>query len=66
MQNTNTGDDLDVAHGIAVALTKASQRGGSPHLSQTPKRKPVQAEVSRIRNGNGMVILLCRTDCSSS
>ncbi|XP_044498764.1 protein ALWAYS EARLY 3-like [Mangifera indica] len=31
--------DDDVAHEIAVALTEASQRGGSPQVSQTPKRK---------------------------
>ncbi|KAL7584291.1 hypothetical protein Lser_V15G44887 [Lactuca serriola] len=26
----------DVAHGAALALTEASQRGGSPHVSQSP------------------------------
>ncbi|KAI5580997.1 hypothetical protein BDE02_08G190900 [Populus trichocarpa] len=31
--------DDDVAHEIALALTEASQRGGSPQVSQTPKRK---------------------------
>ncbi|KAB5537448.1 hypothetical protein DKX38_014981 [Salix brachista] len=31
--------DDDVAHEIALALTEASQRGGSPQISQTPKRK---------------------------
>ncbi|XP_022740959.1 protein ALWAYS EARLY 3-like isoform X2 [Durio zibethinus] len=29
----------DVAHEIALALTKASQRGGSPQVSRTPNRK---------------------------
>ncbi|KAJ0093660.1 hypothetical protein Patl1_25107 [Pistacia atlantica] len=42
--------DDDVAHEIALALTEASQRGGSPQVSQTPKRKrgtpsPVQNNV---------------------
>ncbi|XP_038720763.1 protein ALWAYS EARLY 3 isoform X2 [Tripterygium wilfordii] len=31
--------DDDVAHEIALALTEASQRGGSPQVSQTPTRK---------------------------
>ena len=31
--------DDDVAHEIALALTEASQRGGSPKVSRTPKRK---------------------------
>ncbi|KAJ6313541.1 hypothetical protein OIU77_014930 [Salix suchowensis] len=31
--------DDDVAHEIALALTEASRRGGSPQISQTPKRK---------------------------
>ncbi|KAJ0035662.1 hypothetical protein Pint_24565 [Pistacia integerrima] len=42
--------DDDVAHEIALALTEASQRGGSPQVSQTLKRKrgtpsPVQNNV---------------------
>ncbi|XWS14047.1 hypothetical protein CRYUN_Cryun36dG0090200 [Craigia yunnanensis] len=31
--------DDDVAHEIALALTEASQRGGSPQVSRTPHRK---------------------------
>ncbi|KAL4311611.1 hypothetical protein GQ457_01G030910 [Hibiscus cannabinus] len=31
--------DDDVAHEVALALTKASQRGGSPQVSRTPNRK---------------------------
>ncbi|XP_022722421.1 protein ALWAYS EARLY 3-like isoform X3 [Durio zibethinus] len=31
--------DDNVAHVIALALTEASQRGGSPQVSQTPNRK---------------------------
>lgn len=55
----NVTDDYDVAHEVAAALTEASERGGSSNLSQTSKRKPVQAELSSIRNGSGMVILFC-------
>ncbi|KAJ7955062.1 Protein ALWAYS EARLY 3 [Quillaja saponaria] len=36
-QMVDTNDD--VAHKIALALTEASQRGGSPQLSRTPSRK---------------------------
>ncbi|XP_044487094.1 protein ALWAYS EARLY 3-like isoform X2 [Mangifera indica] len=50
--------DDDVAHEIALALTEASQRGGSPQVSQTPKRKrgtpsPVQNNV-RMRDESEM------------
>ncbi|GMJ02051.1 ARABIDOPSIS THALIANA ALWAYS EARLY 3, ALWAYS EARLY 3 [Hibiscus trionum] len=31
--------DDDVAHEVALALTEASQRGGSPQVSRTPNRK---------------------------
>ncbi|OMO53706.1 hypothetical protein CCACVL1_28433 [Corchorus capsularis] len=48
---TDTADD-DVAHEIALALTEASQRGGSPQVSRTPNRK---AETpSPILNGERM------------
>ncbi|XP_031395741.1 protein ALWAYS EARLY 3-like isoform X1 [Punica granatum] len=53
-QKINANDDYDVAHEVAVALTEASQRGGSPNLSQTPKGKSAKAKASPIRNGNGM------------
>ena len=46
--------DDDVAHEIALALTEASQRGGSPQVSQTPSRK---AEMpSPVLNSERMVI----------
>lgn len=45
--------DDDVAHEIALALTEASQKGGSPLVSQTPKRKrgtpsPVQKDARTV------------------
>lgn len=46
--------DDDVAHEIALALTEASQRGGSPQVSRTPNRK---AETpSPVLNRERMVI----------
>ncbi|KAK4855475.1 hypothetical protein QYF36_007763 [Acer negundo] len=44
--------DDDVAHEIALALTEASQRGGSPQVSQTPKRK--RGTPSPIKTGARM------------
>ncbi|KAG8636582.1 hypothetical protein MANES_15G014400v8 [Manihot esculenta] len=41
--------DDDVAHEIALVLTEASQKAGSPQVSQTPKRKP--ETPSPVRNG---------------
>ncbi|XVE65643.1 hypothetical protein DITRI_Ditri08aG0016500 [Diplodiscus trichospermus] len=44
--------DDDVTHEIALALTEASQRGGSPQVSRTPNRK---AEMpSPVLNGERM------------
>ncbi|GAV73140.1 Myb_DNA-binding domain-containing protein/DIRP domain-containing protein [Cephalotus follicularis] len=50
-QKVDASDD-DVAHEIALALTEASHRGGSPQVSRTPKRKtemlsPVQSGQRR-------------------
>ncbi|KAK3189776.1 hypothetical protein Dsin_029337 [Dipteronia sinensis] len=42
--------DDDVAHEIALALTEASQRGGSPQVSQTPKRKREHHHPLRLRD----------------
>lgn len=48
----------DVAHEIALALTEASHRGGSPLVSWTPKRKAKGTTPSPVRNGERMVRLL--------
>lgn len=48
--------DDDVAHEIALVLTEASQKAGSPQVSQTPKRKP--ETPSPVRNGEHVVIYL--------
>ncbi|KAF2310984.1 hypothetical protein GH714_018913 [Hevea brasiliensis] len=44
--------DDDVAHEIALVLTEASQRAGSPQVSQTPNRKT--ETPSPVRNGEHM------------
>ncbi|PQQ19455.1 hypothetical protein Pyn_07840 [Prunus yedoensis var. nudiflora] len=41
----------DVAHEIALALTEASHRGGSPLVSWTPKRKAKGTTPSPVQNG---------------
>lgn len=46
--------DDDVAHEIALALTEASQRGGSLLVSQTPKRK--RGKPSPVQKGSRTVI----------
>ncbi|XP_038890830.1 protein ALWAYS EARLY 3 isoform X3 [Benincasa hispida] len=43
-------NDDDVAHEIALVLTEASQRDGSPQLSQTPNPKIEGHVLSPIRN----------------
>ncbi|XP_059445242.1 protein ALWAYS EARLY 3 isoform X2 [Corylus avellana] len=48
-QRVDAKDD-DVAHEIALVLTEASQRGGSPQLSQTPNRKTKGAMRSSVQN----------------
>lgn len=45
----DTNDD-EVAHEIALALTEASQRGGSPQASQTPNRRSESVMSSPARN----------------
>ncbi|KAA8527473.1 hypothetical protein F0562_034812 [Nyssa sinensis] len=47
-------NDDDVAHEIALALAEASQRGGSPQVSQTPNRKTESVLSSPIQNGERM------------
>ncbi|WCJ23526.1 DIRP Myb-like DNA-binding domain [Euphorbia peplus] len=44
--------DDDVAHEIALVLTEASQRGGSPQVSQTPNKK--SGTPSPVQNGEHM------------
>lgn len=61
-----TNDD-DVTHKIALALTEASQRGGSPQVSQTPSRRTesvmssparkAETKVDSLPYGYGSVIL---------
>ncbi|XP_030974090.1 protein ALWAYS EARLY 3 isoform X1 [Quercus lobata] len=52
-QKVDSKDD-DVAHEIALVLTEASQRGGSPQLSRTPNRKAKGARPSPVKNGERM------------
>lgn len=47
-------NDGNVAHEIAFSLTEPSQRGGSPHVSRTPKKKAKGSTPSPIRNGERM------------
>ncbi|XP_059668464.1 protein ALWAYS EARLY 3 isoform X2 [Cornus florida] len=47
-------NDDDVAHEVALALAEASQRGGSPQVSQTPNRRTESVMSSPIRNGERM------------
>lgn len=51
----DTNDD-DVAHEIALALTEASQRGGSPQASQTPNRRSESVMSSPARNAETKVM----------
>lgn len=46
----------DVAHEIAMALTEASQKGGSPQVSRMSNRKLEGAMPTLYRNGERMVI----------
>lgn len=52
---TDANDD-DVAHEIAVALTEASQRGGSPQVSHKQKRKKENVMSSPVHNAERMMI----------
>ncbi|KAH7842107.1 hypothetical protein Vadar_001558 [Vaccinium darrowii] len=44
------GNDDDVAHEVALALAEASQKGGSPQVSQTPNRRRGSIMPSPIRS----------------
>ncbi|KAF8387887.1 hypothetical protein HHK36_026549 [Tetracentron sinense] len=47
-------NDDEVAHEVALALAEASQRGGSPQVSQTPNRRTEHMRPSPVRNGERM------------
>ncbi|KAI8012289.1 Protein ALWAYS EARLY 3 [Camellia lanceoleosa] len=47
-------NDDDVAHEVALALAEASQRGGSPQVSQTPNRRTDTVMSSPIWSGERM------------
>ncbi|CAK9159738.1 unnamed protein product [Ilex paraguariensis] len=47
-------NDDEVAHEIAIALAEASQRGGSPQVSQTPNRRTEFFMSSHVRNAERM------------
>ncbi|XP_022851476.1 protein ALWAYS EARLY 3-like isoform X2 [Olea europaea var. sylvestris] len=47
--NANVNNE-EVAHEIAIALAEASQRGGSPQVSQTPNRRAESVMYSPFRN----------------
>ncbi|XP_028184337.1 protein ALWAYS EARLY 2-like isoform X3 [Glycine soja] len=42
LKSTIDANDDEVAHVVALALTEAAQRGGSPQVSQTPSRRVEQ------------------------
>ena len=46
----------DVARELAVALTEASQRSGSPHVSRMPSRKEEAVTPSPLQDGGRMVM----------
>ena len=46
----------DVAHEVALALAEASQKGGSPQVSQTPNRRTRNIMSSPNRNVERMVL----------
>lgn len=48
-------DDDEVAHVAALALTEASQRGGSPQISQTPYRRTEHTKSSPVQSWERMV-----------
>lgn len=49
--------DDDVTHEIAMALTKASQRSGSPQVYRMASRKQETASPSQLQDGGRMVTL---------
>lgn len=50
----NENDD-EVAHVAALALAEASQRGGSPQVSQTPYRRTEPIKSSPVQSWERMV-----------
>lgn len=48
-------NDDEVAHVAALALTEASQRGGSPQISQTPYRRTEHTKSSPVQSWERMV-----------
>ncbi|KAK7277936.1 hypothetical protein RJT34_22956 [Clitoria ternatea] len=52
VKSTVDANDDEVAHVVALALTKAAQRGGSPQVSQTPYRR-VEQKFSPVQSWEG-------------
>ena len=50
-------DTNDVAHKIALALTEASQRGGSPEISGTANENTKGTMTSPVQNNGRKVIV---------
>jgi len=56
LKSTTDANDDEVAHVVALALTEAAQRGGSPQVSQSPRRRveqkpsPVQRWEKKVLN----------------
>lgn len=50
----------DVAHFLALALTDASRRGGSPKVSESPNRRTELSDSSPIKSWGKMVSLSFR------
>lgn len=48
-------NDDEVAHVAALALTEASQRGGSPQVSQSPHKKTEHGKSSPVQTWDKMV-----------
>lgn len=57
MKRKLDANDDEVAHEIALALAEASQRGGSPQVSQTPTRRTDSALSTPARNAEKKVII---------
>lgn len=49
-------NDDDVAHEVALTLAEASQKGGSPQVSQTVNRRRGSIMLSPIRSGERRVM----------
>lgn len=52
--DADTNDD-EVAHVAALALTQASQRGGSPQVSQSPYKRTEHGKSSPVQSWDKMV-----------